>query len=163
MTTKDDGQPITRRGILGGMAAAAALGLSGESCSEAAAAVLDDPTTKQLVVAVDDVPSNEFEWGTLKWMLSAEQSPGAEQTLGICQIFPGKGNPLHYHPNCEEVLYMIAGRGRHSLGDESLELTPGMAIRIPRNVPHNLVNIGWETIICLVSFSSGNRQMVHVK
>jgi hypothetical protein len=25
------------------------------------------------------------------------------------------------------------------------------------------VNVGWETIFCLVSFSSGNRQMVHVK
>ena len=27
---------------------------------------------------------------------------------------------------------MIAGRGRHRLGDESVELTPGMAIRIPQ-------------------------------
>ena len=57
---------------------------------------------------------------------------------------------------------MIAGRGRHRLGDESVELTPGMAIRIPQKVHHNLENIGRETIHCLVSFSSGNRKMVLV-
>lgn len=156
-----DEQTITRRGILGGLAASAALGVSGELPSAAAAEPLAE-AIKHLVVAIDDVPSAEFDWGTLKWMLSAEQSPGAEQTVGICQIFPDKGNPVHYHPNCEEVLYMISGRGQHKLGDQSIELSPGMAIRIPKNVPHNLVNTGWETIICLVTFSSGNRQMVHV-
>jgi mannose-6-phosphate isomerase-like protein (cupin superfamily) len=162
MTKDNDQQTITRRGILGGLAASAALGIAGELPS-AAAAPLDAQAIKNLVVAIDDIPTAEFDWGSLKWLITAERSPGAEQTVGICQIFPGKVNPVHYHPNCEEVLYMISGRGRHSLGDESVELTPGMAIRIPANVPHNLENIGWETIICLVTFSSGNRQMVHVK
>jgi mannose-6-phosphate isomerase-like protein (cupin superfamily) len=162
MTSNNDRPEMTRRGVLGGIAATAAIGLSASSAS-ASPMPLDPQALAHLVVSVDDVPTAEFDWGTLKWMLSAEQSPGAEQTLGICQIFPGKVNPLHYHPNCEEILYMIAGRGRHRLGDQSVELTPGMAIRIPQNVHHNLENIGWETILCLVSFSSGNRKMVHVK
>ncbi len=163
MTSKNDRPGMTRRGVLGGMAATAALGFSASSASADPSAPLDAQALEHLVVSVDDVPTAQFEWGTLKWMLSADQSPGAEQTLGICQIFPGKINPLHYHPNCEEILYMIAGRGRHRLGDESVELTPGMAIRIPQNVHHNLENIGWETILCLVSFSTGNRKMVHVQ
>ncbi len=163
MTSKNDRPELTRRGVLGGMAATAAFGFSASSALANTSVPVDAQALEHLVVAVDDVPTAQFEWGTLKWMLSAEQSPGAEQTLGICQIFPGKVNPLHYHPNCEEILYMIAGRGRHRLGDESVELTPGMAIRIPQNVHHNLENIGWETILCLVSFSSGNRKMVHVQ
>lgn len=162
MTTNNDSQAFTRRTILGGLAASAALGISADLPS-AAAAPLDAEAIKHLVVSVDDVPTAEHDWGTLKWILSAERSPGAEQTVGICQIFPGKVNPVHYHPNCEEVLYMISGRGRHSLGDEAIELSPGMAIRIPKGVHHNLANTGWETITCLVTFSSGNRQMVHVK
>lgn len=55
---------------------------------------------------------------------------------------------------------MISDRGRRSLGDETIELTPGMAIRIPRHARHNMVNTGWETILCLVTFSSGDRQTV---
>ena len=163
MTMANHEQAITRRGVLGGLAASAALGLSGGLPTAAAAQPPDVEAIKHLVAAVDDVPTAEFEWGTLKWLLGAERSPGAEQTVGICQIFPGKVNPIHYHPNCEEVLYMISGRGRHSLGDQSIALSPGMAIRIPRNVHHNLANTGWETIICLVSFSSGHRKMVHVE
>ena len=162
MTSKQDPPEISRRGVLRGMAATAAIGFSAASTSADPPPPPDPQTLAGLVVAVDDVPTAEFDWGTLKWMLSADQSPGAEQTLGICQIFPGKANPLHFHPNCEEILYMIAGRGRHRLGDESVELTPGMAIRIPQKVHHNLENIGRETIHCLVSFSSGNRKMVLV-
>ena len=58
---------------------------------------------------------------------------------------------------------MISGRGRHSLGDETIELTPGTAIRIPRDARHNMVNTGWKTILCLVTFSSGDRQTVFLK
>jgi hypothetical protein len=44
-----------------------------------------------------------------------------------------------------------------------IDLTPGMAIRIPRDARHNMVNTGWETILCLVTFSSGDRQTVFLK
>ena len=161
--TENHEHAITRRSIIGGMAASTALGLSGELRAEAEVALPDADTIKHLAVAIDDVPTEEFEWGSLKWLLNAKRSPGAEQTVGIAQILPGKANPVHYHPNCEEVLYMISGRGRHGLGEETIELTRGMALRIPRNVHHNLANTGWETILCLVTFSSGDRQTVFVQ
>ncbi|MCX6926938.1 MAG: hypothetical protein NT154_27580, partial [Verrucomicrobia bacterium] len=28
---------------------------------------------------------------------------------GLATILPGKSNPMHYHPNCGEVLYVISG------------------------------------------------------
>ncbi len=154
---------ITRRTALTGTAVSAAATIPGGLLTAAVAGTFEPQTLDQLVVAIDDVPTDEFEWGSLKWLVNAARSPGAEQTVGICQILPGKGNPVHYHPNCEEVLYMIAGRGRHSFGEEAVELTPGMTIRIPENVRHNLVNTGWQTIICLVTFSSGDRQTVFVE
>lgn len=158
----NEGHGITRRTVVGGMAASAALGLTRAAFATGGETPAAE-ALQHLVAALEDVPTEEFEWGTLKWLMSAEISPGAEQTVGIAQIFPGKGNPVHYHPNCEEVLYMISGRGIHSLGEERIELRPGMAIRIPQDVRHNMVNTGWETIISLVTFSSGERQAVFLK
>jgi mannose-6-phosphate isomerase-like protein (cupin superfamily) len=106
------------------------------------------------------LPVETFDWGTLQWLCNDRLLPGSVQTLGLCQIHPGAANPRHYHPNCDEVLYMISGRGRHSFGDESMELTAGMTIRIPSGVVHNMANTGTEPIVCLIAFNAGDRQTV---
>jgi quercetin dioxygenase-like cupin family protein len=111
----------------------------------------------------DEVSEEPFEWGTLKWLCNTKIAPGAAQTIGICHILPGRRNPMHYHPNCEEVLHMIAGVGRHSFDGQLVELRPGSTIRIPAGVKHNLENCGSETIVCLISFSSGERETVFLE
>jgi quercetin dioxygenase-like cupin family protein len=75
-------------------------------------------------------------WGRLAWLIGAERTPGAEQTFGVVTIDPGQRNPLHRHPNCEELLYVLSGECDHLLGEEMFHLTPGSVIRIPRGVPH---------------------------
>lgn len=116
-----------------------------------------------LVTNSDELEEETFEWGTLKWLSSAKLSPGAEQTVGICRIFPGKRNAVHYHPNCEEVLYMLAGEGQHSLDGKMVAVRAGSTIRIPTGMRHNLANTGSETITCLISFSSGRREAVFLE
>ena len=112
------------------------------------------------VTDINELPAETFEWGSLKWLCCERLASGAAQTLGICHILPGCHNPVHYHPNCEEVLHMLSGSGRHSYNDQWIDLKAGMTIRIPANVRHNLANEGWEPIKCLISFSSGDRQTV---
>jgi len=104
------------------------------------------------------LPVEEYPWGTLKWLCNAKLVPGAVQTVGIAEILPGKSNPLHYHPNCEEVLYVLSGQGTQSFDGRTVELKAGMTICIPPGVKHNLLNTGTEPIRCLISFSSGDRQ-----
>lgn len=109
------------------------------------------------------LPAERFPWGTLKWLCNGKLSPGAAQTVGIAEILPGKTNPLHYHPNCEEVLHVISGRGTHSFDGRTVELGPGMTIRVPAGVKHNLTNTGTVPIRCLISFSSGDRKTVFLE
>lgn len=106
------------------------------------------------------VPVEQSAWGTLQWICNDKLMPGAEQTVGLATILPGKQNPVHYHPNCEEVLYVISGQGLHSYDGRTIPLKAGMTIRIPAKVKHNLVNTGTETLRTLVSFSSGDRKTV---
>jgi quercetin dioxygenase-like cupin family protein len=111
----------------------------------------------------DDLPTESFDWGTLQWLINDRLAPGAEQTLGICHILPGRRNPVHYHPNCEEVLTMLAGTGRHSYDGQHVDLRPGSTIRIPAGVRHNMENTGAEPIVCLIAFSSGTRETVFLE
>ena len=117
----------------------------------------------RFVTNAETLPVESFEWGTLQWLCNAKLSPGAEQTLGLCHIRPGQRNPRHYHPNCEEVLHLLAGRGRHGFEDDQVELTAGMTIRIPPGVTHNLTNTGNEPLVCLIAFNSGVRETVFLE
>jgi quercetin dioxygenase-like cupin family protein len=115
------------------------------------------------VVHGNEIPLDAFPWGTLQWLCNAKLSPGSPMTVGISHIAPGQKNPMHYHPNCEEVLYVFSGAGRHSLDGQEFDLRPGSLVRIPVGVKHNLVNTGAETLTCLVAFSSGQRETVFLE
>lgn len=114
------------------------------------------------VTDITQLPVEKNDWGTLQWVCNGKLMPGAEQTVGLATILPGKQNPVHYHPNCEEVLYVIGGEGIQSYDGRTVPLKTGMTIRIPANVKHNLQNTGNEPLRTLVSFSSGDRQTVWI-
>ncbi|MGA2659209.1 MAG: cupin domain-containing protein [Verrucomicrobiota bacterium] len=109
------------------------------------------------------LPIEQNAWGTLQWVCNEKLMPGSAQTVGLATILAGKHNPVHYHPNCEEVLYVISGQGLHSYDGRTILLKAGMTIRIPAKVKHNLVNTGTETLRTLVSYSSGDRKTVFLE
>ncbi|GAC1356893.1 MAG: hypothetical protein NVS2B12_32950 [Ktedonobacteraceae bacterium] len=100
----------------------------------------------------------QMNWGQLVWLVSAQQMPEAEQTFGVVTIYPGWRNPLHAHPNCEEVLYVISGECDHKLADEVVHMTPGTVICIPRGTPHWAMCTSAEPLVAIISFSAPDRQ-----
>ena len=70
-------------------------------------------------------PALSFEWGAIKWLCNQEIEPEALQTFGLVFINPGQQNPPHYHPNCEELIYVLSGECDHRLGDATVRLEPG--------------------------------------
>lgn len=112
------------------------------------------------VRSVKDQPVSEQGWGSLVWLVGREQLPGCEQTFGVVTIAPGRRNPLHSHPNCEELLYVVSGRCEHKIGEEVHDLEPGDVICIPRNVRHWARATGTEPLVAVISFSSPDRMFV---
>ena len=113
-----------------------------------------------LTTKAEKLTIQSFDWGTLQWLANGAIFPGAEQTLGVCHLFAGKRNPLHLHPNCEEILYVQQGAGKHLLGDQWIDVCPGSVVRIPVGLKHQLVNNGTDTMITIIVFSSADRQTV---
>ncbi len=102
----------------------------------------------------------QFPWGAIQWLCNDQIDPEAEMTFGIVYINRGEKNPLHYHPNCEELIYVLSGQCDHRLGDEVFPLKEGMMLRIPRDVKHNAANTGWQPVTMVICYSAAERQTV---
>jgi len=99
------------------------------------------------------------EWGALYWYAGGKLGNSQHMTVGKCVLRPGCENPLHRHPNCEEVLHVAAGQIVHSAeGEPDVELSEGDTITIPPAVLHNARNVGSEEAVLLIAFSSADRQ-----
>lgn len=103
---------------------------------------------------------NRFDWGKITWLFSGQITPDARQTVGYVVIEAGKKNPLHAHPNAEEVLYLIAGELDHSLDGALYRLGPGDAIRVPAGAKHDARAIGPADATMIVCYSTPLRQIV---
>ena len=103
-----------------------------------------------------------FAWGTLTWHYSRGLANSETMTVGECVLKPGCSNPLHYHPNCDEVLRVETGTINHTFGDQAFELAEGEMIHIPRGIEHNATNIGSTDAVMFICFSSADRETVPV-
>jgi quercetin dioxygenase-like cupin family protein len=88
--------------------------------------------------------------------------PGAEITVGLVEIDAGMSNPVHYHPNCEEVLHLLEGSLDHRIGDDVVSITGGDTIHVPQGIVHGATNTGTTTARMLVAYPTGQREMVVV-
>jgi sugar phosphate isomerase/epimerase/quercetin dioxygenase-like cupin family protein len=100
------------------------------------------------------------DWGSLRWL--ANQSIGNVEnlTLGRVIIKKGASNPRHAHPGAEEVLYLLKGKLRHTVGKESYILNAGDTLAIPEGAFHNAYSIGDEDADMIVAYSTGRRAFV---
>ena len=107
-----------------------------------------------------DAASIAENWGSLTWLAGGKIGNSGGLTLGRVTIDPGERNPRHMHPNSEEILYLLAGRLEHSLGDEAVTLDPGDSITIPRGAFHNAVSTGSVIADMIVAYDTADRQIV---
>ncbi|MFV2065418.1 MAG: cupin domain-containing protein [Pirellulales bacterium] len=122
------------------------------------AARMDAQHLAKMLQSFDKVEVQEFEWGWIRWLMSSKLDPQAQMTFGIVQLNAGEVNPVHKHPNCEEVLYVLSGRCEHHIGKQTVLLKPGDLLRIPLGVPHAAKVIGEEPMRAVIVYNTGDRQ-----
>jgi oxalate decarboxylase/phosphoglucose isomerase-like protein (cupin superfamily) len=97
-------------------------------------------------VRPSDVETQQFPWGTLKWLNTPEVTGASEFSTGVVQLDPGKGHERHDHPDSEEVLYVVSGEGTQTVADEEFDIAAGDLVQIPAGVEHSTVNTAWEPL-----------------
>ncbi|AUV83739.1 cupin [Salinigranum rubrum] len=101
----------------------------------------------------DDVDTQQFDWGTLKWMATPEVSDSERFSAGVVLLEPGKGHELHTHPDSDEILYVVSGTGEQTVAGDTREVGAGEMVSIPAGVEHGTVNTGWETLKLLAVYA----------
>jgi len=104
-------------------------------------------------VTPEDVESQVFDWGVLKWLSTPEVTGGERFSAGIVKLEPGKGHERHNHPDSDEILYVIRGEGEQEIADETREITAGEMVFVPEGVEHGTVNTGWEPLLLLAVYA----------
>ena len=110
-------------------------------------------TGSEHFVGPDDVESQLFDWGVLKWMSTPEVTGGERFSAGVVKLEPGKGHERHTHPESDEILYVVRGEGEQAVAEESREITAGDMVFVPEGVEHGTVNTGWEPLVLLAVYA----------
>lgn len=109
----------------------------------------------------DEIDTVTFDWGTLRWIASRPLGNAVGLTVGQCLLNARSANPMHMHPNCEEVLYVHEGRIEHDIeGQPSILMEAGDTITIPAGVYHRARNLGDGAAVLWITFSSADRETV---
>lgn len=109
--------------------------------------------SEERIIESEDVSTQQFDWGTLKWMATPEVNGSERLSAGVVNLEPGKGHEIHTHPDSDEILYIIHGDGEQTVGDETEAVGPGDMIHIPAGVEHGTVNTGWDTLQLLAVYA----------
>ncbi len=113
------------------------------------------------MIQSDQAFVESFDWGQLHWYAHGQLSGATGLTVGRCILKPQSANPIHYHPNCEEVLHVLSGQIEHYIdGKGWFAMDMGDSITIAANVKHGARNVGKDDAHLLICFSSAERQTV---
>ena len=100
------------------------------------------------------MPTMTFDWGLIKPLVARENTEGAAVSLMHVVLLPGQGHERHNHPDSDEILYILTGRGEQMVDDAArFPVAPGQAIFIPKGAYHSTVNTGWEPLTLLAIYA----------
>lgn len=111
-------------------------------------------------ITPDDVETQVFDWGSIKWMSEVRVTGATRSTGGVVILDPGKGHARHNHPGSDEILYFISGEGDQMVEDDKgnpvlRHLKAGDTAYIPEGVFHSTMNTTWEPLRILAVYSPG--------
>ena len=72
--------------------------------------------------------------------------------VGLNCFEPGQSQPPHVHPGAEKFYYVVSGRARFTVADESCEAAAGALVWAPADVPHG-VEQALERTVMLVGIA----------
>ncbi len=78
----------------------------------------------------------------IRELLAYRNSVIQRQSLAEARLPIGGSTQEHYHPNTEEIYFILEGRGRMRIENEVREIGPGDSIAIPPGEKHKIWNAG---------------------
>ena len=111
------------------------------------------------VLRADTTPRNPTEgpFGHLdvRWIVGPDQ--GATLVSFGQSTYPrGATHENHHHPNAEEVVIVVSGRGTQIVGEKAHDVGPGDVCFIPRATPHRITGTSDDDLVILWAFGGAS-------
>ncbi len=91
----------------------------------------------------DDVCELELPGRRLRWVVNSGGLEARHASMCVIRVSPGETvKPAHSHPNGEEVIYILSGRGRVMIDGAVNEVRAGTVVLFPQGAVHMLQNSG---------------------
>ena len=92
---------------------------------------------------IEQVPAFTTKDGSeIRELLAHRNSCIEKQSLAEARLPAGAATTPHYHPQTEEIYYILEGQGTMIVGDQMRQVGPGDAVAIPPGAVHQIRNTG---------------------
>ena len=107
------------------------------------------------VINVNEVPVGKIPGREIRDLINGKTVGAKTISLRITDVLPGEVcTPGHTHTECEEVIFVLSGKGDIKIGEEVFPMKAGDAICLPVGIGHLIRNTGKEMMRMACSFSS---------
>jgi len=105
----------------------------------------------KVIVNTEDLPFYSVAWGRTKGIV-AKESPAysGKVQVRITEYLPGYVHTLHTHPEQDEIIFVLSGRGASETAGGKREIGPGDVVFVPAGVPHATYNPNTETVTAII-------------
>jgi mannose-6-phosphate isomerase-like protein (cupin superfamily) len=94
----------------------------------------------------DAAPFTTKDGSEIRELLAHRNSAIRNQSLAEARLPPGAATAAHFHPQAEEIYYLLEGHGRLQIEGELRDVGPGDAVAIPPGLRHQITNTGERTL-----------------
>lgn len=110
-------------------------------------------------VTVDEVETQQFDWGTLQWMSEPRVTGFDRMVTGLVTLQKGQGHAKHNHPGIEEILYIMEGTGEQTIfyedgTEDRRTVGPGQLIFLEKGQFHSTYNVAEEPLKILAIYAT---------
>ncbi|MDA8124489.1 MAG: cupin domain-containing protein [Deltaproteobacteria bacterium] len=88
-----------------------------------------------------DIVLGSCAWGSTATVFGPENVGTRFARVKITEYAPGTTHSLHQHPNEEEIIYVLDGKGVSKTATGELPMGPGTFVYIPAGTDHTTINL----------------------
>ncbi|MEO8139021.1 MAG: cupin domain-containing protein [Gemmatimonadota bacterium] len=71
----------------------------------------------------------------------ADLFSGGQLFVGLNCFEPGQTQPIHAHAGADKFYFVVSGKARLTVGDETRLAEPGELVWAPADVPHGVIEV----------------------
>jgi mannose-6-phosphate isomerase-like protein (cupin superfamily) len=71
----------------------------------------------------------------------------------VMSVNPGEDIGMEIHPNEDQVLYLVSGKGKVFLNGDEFDFNSGDAVLVPAGAKHNFTTVGEEPMKIITTYS----------